>query len=188
MDITTTIIILIAIGVIIGFVAGLLVAGLRPNRNTSKDSSSHHTKTRTSSARPGQDTFHSETPSWLSSMEDQKSHSTGLDTPPSPEESVKPPSMNPVDILARAVQADVKSPEQRPKSIVSQVDEILQERLAGTTLGDRGVFLQETPSGGMVVQVGMDKYEGVESVPDEEIRQAIRDAVSVWENQIGDES
>jgi hypothetical protein len=35
----------------------------------------------------------------------------------------------------------------------------------------------------MVVMVGLDQYEGVEDVPDEVIRQFIREAVKEWETR-----
>ncbi|SRR6266496_1014149 len=68
-------------------------------------------------------------------------------------------------------------------SIVSQIDSILQARLGGTPLEDRGVFLAQSPEGGVMVYVGLTKYMGVEEVPDPEIKAAIRDAISEWENK-----
>ena len=79
------------------------------------------------------------------------------------------------------------APEDRPVapagSIVSQIDSILQARLAGTPLEDRGVFLAQSPDGGVMVYVGLTKYMGVNDVPDPEIKAAIRDAIAEWENK-----
>ena len=79
------------------------------------------------------------------------------------------------------------APEDRPVapagSIVSQIDSILQARLAGSPLEDRGVFLAQSPEGGVMVYVGLTKYMGVEDVPDPEIKAAIRAAISEWENK-----
>ena len=79
------------------------------------------------------------------------------------------------------------APEDRPVapagSIVSQIDSILQTRLAGTPLEDRGVFLAQSPEGGVMVYVGLTKYMGIEDVPDPEIKAAIRAAISEWENK-----
>jgi hypothetical protein len=93
------------------------------------------------------------------------------------------PSMNPVNILARAIQADVNVP-QPTKSIAAQIDEILQEKIVGTEMAQRGVRLLELPSKGMVVMVGLDQYGGVDEVPDDEIRMTIKSAVADWENQV----
>ena len=93
------------------------------------------------------------------------------------------PSMNPVNILARAIQADVNVPHPT-KSIAAQIDEILQEKLEGTEMAQRGVRLLELPSKGMVVMVGLDQYGGVDEVPDDEIRMTIKSAVADWENQV----
>ncbi|MDQ3005185.1 MAG: hypothetical protein M3R47_07350 [Chloroflexota bacterium] len=66
-------------------------------------------------------------------------------------------------------------------SIVGQIDAILQERLAGTALEDRGVFLAQSPDGSVNVYVGLTRYGGIDDVPDAEIKAAIRAAISEWE-------
>ena len=68
-------------------------------------------------------------------------------------------------------------------SIVNQIDSILQARLAGSPLEDRGVFLAQSPEGGVIVYVGLTKYMGLEDVPDPEIKAAIRAAITEWENK-----
>jgi hypothetical protein len=68
-------------------------------------------------------------------------------------------------------------------SIVSQIDTILQARLAGSPLEDRGVFLAQSPEGGVMVYVGLTKYSGIEDVPDPQIKAAIRAAITEWENK-----
>jgi hypothetical protein len=77
--------------------------------------------------------------------------------------------------------------EDRPvspaNSIVSQIDAILQERLAGTNLEERGVFLAQSPEGGVIVFVGLTRYNGIDDMPDAEIKAAIRAAIAEWENK-----
>ena len=68
-------------------------------------------------------------------------------------------------------------------SIVSQIDSILQARIAGTRLEDRGVFLAQSSEGTVMVYVGLTKYSGIEEVPDPEIKAAIRAAITEWENK-----
>lgn len=68
-------------------------------------------------------------------------------------------------------------------SIVSQIDSILQARIVGTPLEERGVFLAQSPEGGVMVYVGLTKYMGVEDVPDSEVKAAIRSAITEWENR-----
>lgn len=70
-----------------------------------------------------------------------------------------------------------------PQSIVEQIDTILQSQIVGTPLIERGIRLQESSEGGVIVWVGMEKFEGVNEVPDEQIQAAIRAAISVWENK-----
>lgn len=96
------------------------------------------------------------------------------------------PSMPPAPQPAAPKPATI-APEDRPVapagSIVSQIDSILQARLVGTPLEDRGVFLAQSPEGGVMVYVGLTKYMGVNEVPDPEIKAAIRAAISEWENK-----
>jgi len=79
------------------------------------------------------------------------------------------------------------SKEDRPiapaGSIVSQIDTILQSRISGTPLEDRGVFLAQSAEGGVMVYVGLTKYMGVDDVPDADIKSAIRAAITEWENK-----
>ncbi|RPI31996.1 MAG: hypothetical protein EHM70_10075 [Chloroflexota bacterium] len=74
-------------------------------------------------------------------------------------------------------------PKPPAKSIAAQVDEILQEMLKETPLVNRAVRLMDAGNQGLVVMVGLDKYGGIDEVPDEEIRQAIRAAVEVWKTR-----
>jgi hypothetical protein len=84
------------------------------------------------------------------------------------------PSINTVDVLARVLQPELKAPEPPPLSIAAQIDEILQEMLQSSPLASRLIRLIELPSKGVAVMVGLDRYESVEAVPDEDIRQMIR--------------
>ena len=48
---------------------------------------------------------------------------------------------------------------------------------------EKGIRLQESPEGGVLVWVGFNKYEGVENVPDDQIKAVIRAAITEWENK-----
>jgi hypothetical protein len=94
---------------------------------------------------------------------------------------IRRPSFNPIDIVSNALRADVRKPP-RPadKSLAAQVDAVLQEKLKGTPLEKRGIRLTDMPDGGLLVQVGFDRFAGVEEVPDIEIREIIHSAVAEW--------
>ena len=105
--------------------------------------------------------------------------STPLTTPPAaPRPVISPPSAPRPATIAK---------EDRPVapagSIVTQIDSVLQSRLAGTPLEDRGIFLAQSPEGGVTVYVGLTKYMGIEDVPDPEVKAAIRAAIAEWENK-----
>ena len=78
---------------------------------------------------------------------------------------------------------DAEETAQAPQSIVTQIDSVLQERLIGTPLADKGIRLQESPEGGVLVWVGISKYESIDNVPDPEIIATIRAAISEWEDK-----
>ncbi|HEX2979611.1 MAG TPA: hypothetical protein VHO48_05050, partial [Anaerolineaceae bacterium] len=73
-------------------------------------------------------------------------------------------------------------PEPRAKSIVSQINDILQDKVVGSPYSGINIRLVESPSKGIVVQVGLDQYPEVEDVPDPAVRQLIQSAVSEWEH------
>jgi hypothetical protein len=79
------------------------------------------------------------------------------------------------------------SKEDRPSapanSIVTQIDTILQAHLVGTPLDERGIFLTQSPEGGVAVYVGLTRYNEIDEVPDPEIKAAIRAAITEWENK-----
>lgn len=98
-----------------------------------------------------------------------------------------PPVIPPPVVQAAAPKPTVMAREDRPiapaGSIVSQIDSILQARLAGSPLEDRGVFLAQSAEGGVMVYVGLTKYAGIDAVPDPDIKAAIRAAITEWEDK-----
>jgi hypothetical protein len=67
--------------------------------------------------------------------------------------------------------------------IVGQIDSILQARLAGTALAGRGIYLSNSPEGGVIVNVGLQKFNGIDEVTDPEIKAVLRAAITEWENK-----
>lgn len=120
--------------------------------------------------------------------ETQATQSMDVVSPPKftePDESLKSDGrrINPLNIFANALRADIPEiPEQSP-SIAAQIDEIMQEMLAGTDFEQRGIRLMDLPDQGVVVMVGLDKYPDIDSVPDEDIRKVINAAVKEWEKR-----
>ncbi len=90
------------------------------------------------------------------------------------------PTPAPVTPPALAIKDDKPA---APLSMVAQIDEILQTKLATTTYAGRGIRLQESPEGGVTVLVGIHKYAGVGEVPDAEIQAIIRLAIAEWEKK-----
>jgi hypothetical protein len=101
------------------------------------------------------------------------------------------PAQQPVPSRPTITPATPRSPvmakEDRPStpatSIVGQIDSVLQARIAGTALEERGVFLTQSPEGGVMVYVGLTKYLAIDDVPDSDIKAAIRAAITEWEDK-----
>jgi hypothetical protein len=105
--------------------------------------------------------------------------SQSADAPPEP---IEPPApLTAVTAPPKAGTAAAKVVEE-PKSIVGQIDEILQRRIAETPLAEKNIRLVESPRG-VIVMIGLDKFEGPEKIPDLDVRTAIRGAVEEY-NQL----
>jgi len=73
--------------------------------------------------------------------------------------------------------------EAAPTSIVGQINLILQARIINTPLASKGVSLMESVTGGVNVYVGLQRYEAIDDIPDEEVKAAIRAAIAEWEKK-----
>jgi hypothetical protein len=97
------------------------------------------------------------------------------------EEPLKTPSFNPLRSFLDYVRADVPKLEEKPDSIPTQINTILQELLENTPLKDKGISVGDWPNRGVVFIVGIDVYDSIDQIPDESIQQVIRLAVKKWE-------
>ncbi len=92
---------------------------------------------------------------------------------------------NPLKAFVNYVQADVPKLEDPKESIPEQINAILQEKIKGTFLEKRGITVAEWPDRGVVFVVGVDIYDDIHSIPDSDVRFAVRGAVKMWEVQHG---
>ncbi len=112
----------------------------------------------------------------------------------------EPPPAPPAPVAAQAPKPAAKSifsalprptllpgkkeePAAPPPSIVGQINDILQARLEATPMAGRGIRLQESPEGGVIVFVGTQKFAGVGEVTDPEVKAVIQAAISAWEKK-----
>ena len=72
-------------------------------------------------------------------------------------------------------------PSISPVSMVTQIDAILQQKLTGTPFATLDIHLIESPTGEVNVQVGAIKHPAVDSIPNPEIQELIRQSVAEWE-------
>lgn len=94
-------------------------------------------------------------------------------------------SYNPIKVFTDVVGTDANNkPQSTHKSIVAQVDEILQEKLEDTPLSSRGILMRDSLDGGLLVQVGLEQYSSINDVPDPEIRQLLKESVEEWERRL----
>jgi hypothetical protein len=87
-------------------------------------------------------------------------------------------------MVAAAVASNVeKNTPIAARSIVEQIDEILQDMVAGTPLAEKSIRLVEEPTSGVIVWIGLEHFEGINNVPDIESRTIIQAAVREWEKR-----
>jgi len=89
------------------------------------------------------------------------------------------------EIVPPLVPPKTAEKHKRQLSIVEQVDEVLQELLESNPLKGKNIRLTEMPNKGVTVWVGNEYYDGINAVPDEEVKRIIRQAVKKWEESSG---
>ena len=91
----------------------------------------------------------------------------------------------PIEVVAPLAPLKNAEKHQRQKSIVEQVDEVLQDLLESSPLPGKNIRLTEMPDKGVIVWVENENFDGIDSVPDEEVKQMIKQAVKKWEKSSG---
>ncbi|MBN2257325.1 MAG: hypothetical protein JW704_05825 [Anaerolineaceae bacterium] len=71
----------------------------------------------------------------------------------------------------------------KPLSIVGEIDEILQDMISSTPLVERGLKLVETPAHTISVWIDKQRYENIEDVPEDDVKQLLHDAIKKWEDK-----
>jgi len=89
------------------------------------------------------------------------------------------------EIVPPLVPPKTAEKHKRQLSIVEQVDEVLQELLESNPLKGKNIRLTEMPNKGVTVWVGNEYYDGINAVPDEDVKRIIRQAVKKWEESSG---
>lgn len=98
---------------------------------------------------------------------------------PLPDDTVLVAPTRPVVITPPAI------PIMRAKSMLEQIDEILQEQLAASGQTARGIRLSEDVNIGIIVWVGSEHFVGIEGCPYEDVKQSIKQAAAEWERRSG---
>lgn len=109
-----------------------------------------------------------------------------------PEESFSPPSaaftppvINEPEVFSEIGTSDEEEEQLviKPRTIAGQISMILDDMIKSTSLRDKGIKLIEREDHGVDVWIGMEKFDGVESIPYPEAKQLIKAAAARWEKE-----
>ena len=75
--------------------------------------------------------------------------------------------------------------EAKMLSVIDEVNDILQKKLAGSPLAGKGIHLMENHNREIRFWVGLISYDDVDDIPDQEVRQIIDASVKEWEQNRG---
>lgn len=114
---------------------------------------------------------------WVEKPKEAEPHSVGQDIGTAPTAIKLGKSEKVEEALAEMAFRDL--------SMREQIDYLLQKKLEGHPLAGRGICLGSSPSGGVVFQIGLEKYEWLDEIPDPAIREIIQAAITEWEEKTG---
>jgi hypothetical protein len=93
------------------------------------------------------------------------------------------PAVEPIPAVPKLFPTRTVEPRPAPKSIVGQIDDVLQEMLAQNNMQGLAIRLAEEPQQGVIVWVGTTRYIGIDSVTDTNIKAVVHAAVTEWERR-----
>ena len=88
-----------------------------------------------------------------------------------------------INVIQRIPAQSIDALESLPRSLAAQINDILQEQIAGTDLARRGLRLVDMPDHELGVELDLHTYHGIDEVPDPAVTQAIRDAAKEWQSK-----
>jgi hypothetical protein len=91
------------------------------------------------------------------------------------------PPVKPIPAVI-SLKSKPKTNVQVTKSIVEQINDLIQDKITNTPLAETGIKIQETPKG-VIVWIGNQSYPGLDTVPEGEAKQMIRKVVAEWEKK-----
>jgi len=73
-----------------------------------------------------------------------------------------------------------KGVEKKPMTIVEQIDAVIQERLEYSPYAGQKIALLQGPNMEVIVTIGLQRYSGIDSVPDPGIKAFIAECRDIW--------
>jgi len=85
--------------------------------------------------------------------------------------------------LANVLNPAAVMKREAPKTIVQQINDVVQELLAESPLAGQKIFLTEDLRRGVIVWAQGQSYEGIDSVPAGEVKDLLKRSVAEWERR-----
>ena len=101
---------------------------------------------------------------------------------PEPQTPIQPQSPVEDALVPPEIEAEEEGePEVKMLSVVDEVNDILQKKLHGSPLAGKGIHLMENHNKEIRFWVGLNSYNDVEEIPDQEVQNIIDESVREWE-------
>jgi hypothetical protein len=96
-----------------------------------------------------------------------------------PAQPVLDEAPTPIDIQELEDQDEIE--DMKTFSVVDEVNDILQKKLIGSPLAGKGIHLMDNHKNEIRFWVGLNSYNDAEEIPDQEVRDIIKESVKEWE-------
>jgi hypothetical protein len=95
-----------------------------------------------------------------------------------------PAIVEPIPAVIKIGQTTPASAKKEPLTIIEQINQVIERLAAGTPMEANMIHLAENGQQGVIVWVGSEHFDGVDSVTMPEVKELIKASVAKWEEEV----